>query len=254
MATIDLVVTDDVAEIVLSRPEKKNALRNEEWTLLRETFERTAGLPVRCVLLRGEGEDFCAGWDLSQAQVGEVDAAHIIREVVNPALSAIRCFEKPTIAAVKGACLGGGLGIALACDIVLAADTAKLGSPFRNIGIMPDSGAHYFLRERLGHHKASQLIYTGKLMDGNEAHRLGLVCEVRPAASVLEQARTMAAQVASGPTASFVASKRILLEGAGYEQTLALEAGGQAAIFRTADSAEGISAFLEKRKPVFVGR
>lgn len=253
MATIELAVTGDVAEIVLNRPERKNALRNEDWELLRETMEHASARAVRCVLVRGEGEDFCAGWDLGQASGGGVDAAHVVGDIVNPTLRAIKTFEKPTIAAVKGACVGGGLGIAMACDIVIAADTAALGSPFRNIGILPDSGAHYFLRQRLGHHKASQLIYTGAMIDGNEAHRLGLVCEVRPAASLLDEARVMAVKVASGPTAAFVASKRILLCEPGYEEALSLEAAGQAEIFATADAMEGISAFLQKRKPNFMG-
>ncbi|WP_137388526.1 enoyl-CoA hydratase/isomerase family protein [Rhodoligotrophos defluvii] len=254
MGTIDLFVAEDaVGEIVFNRPDKKNALRNEDWRLLREQLERASTLPLRCLLLRGAGEDFCAGWDLGQAR-GEVDPADVINGFVNPALQTIRTFAKPTIAAVTGACLGGGLGIAMACDVVLAADTARLGSPFRNIGLLPDSGAHYVLRERLGHHKASQLIYTGKMIDGCEAARLGLVCEVYPAASLLEEARKMAAVIASGPTASFMASKRILLQPADYDETLAREAEGQARIFATADAKEGISAFLQKRKPVFVGQ
>lgn len=254
MGAIQLFVTDGVAEIVLNRPDKKNALRNEDWASMREVLSRVADSPVRCVVVRGAEEDFCAGWDLDQAKGALVDPGHVIGTYVNPLLAALRSLEKPTIAAVKGVCVGGGLGIALACDIVLAADTATLGSPFRNIGILPDSGMHFFLRERLGHHKASQIIFTGRMFDGAEAYRLGLVCEVHPADRLLEEARAMAAAIATGPTASFLVSKRILLAGAGYDETIALEKDGQVQVFMTDDAAEGIGAFLQKRKPAFSGR
>lgn len=254
MSAIELFVTNDVAEIVLNRPDKKNALRNEDWASMREALSRVAGLPVRCLVVRGAEDNFCAGWDLGQAAGARVDAGHVIGVYVNPLLAALRSLEKPTIAAVKGVCVGGGLGIALACDIVLAADTATLGSPFRNIGILPDSGIHYFLRERLGHHKASQIIFTGRMFDGAEAHRLGMVCEVHPAGRLLDEARAMANAIAAGPTTAFLASKRILLAGADYPQTLELEKEEQVRIFDTDDAAEGIGAFLLKRKPVFSGR
>lgn len=254
MAAVELEVHGDVAEIVLNRPDKKNALRDEDWLLLRDVVGQAERSPARCVLFRGAGDSFCAGWDLSQADAAQVDARKTVGEIVNPALVAIRNLRLPTIAAASGACVGGGLGIAMACDIVLAAEDARFGSPFRNIGILLDSGGHHFLRERLGHYKASQLIYTGKLIDGREAHRIGLVCEVYPAARLLDEARAMAAGIAGGPTAAFVLSKKIMMSGADYKETLALEADGQAEIFATQDAAEGLRAFREKRKPTFIGR
>jgi len=254
MAEIDIAFTDDIAEIVLNRPEKKNALRSQDWLLLREIVGELEKSAARCAIVRGAGGAFCAGWDLAQTAGGEVDAFRVVSEVVNPALLAIRNVAIPTLASVEGACVGGGLGIALACDIVLAAENAVMGSPFRNIGILPDSGAHYFLRERLGHHKACELIYTGRMIDGSEASRLGLVNAALPQGRLEGRTRDLAELISTGPTAALMASKRLLLEGGSYEETLHKEAIAQAEIFRTTDATEGLAAFLEKRTPDFTGR
>jgi 2-(1,2-epoxy-1,2-dihydrophenyl)acetyl-CoA isomerase len=255
MTSILLTRTGAVAEVVLNRPEKKNALRNADWQLLRRTMESLGAEadPARCVLVRGEGGCFSAGHDLSGADARVLDARETITEYVNTALLAVRDIGIPTIAAVAGPCVGGGLGIAMACDIVLAADDAVIGSPFRNIGIMLDAGGHYFLRDRVGHHKASQIIYTGRMFSGREAFDMGLVCEAYAPDALLKEARALAQRIADGPTAAFAASKRILLEAGEYSETLAREAEEQAEIFKTTDAAEGLAAFNEKRKPVFVG-
>ena len=245
MTSILLTRTGAVAEVVLNRPEKKNALRNADWQLLRQTMETFGeeAEPVRCVLVRGEGGSFSAGHNLTGADARVLDAQETITEYVNPALLAIRDLGIPTIAAVAGPCVGGGLGIAMACDIVLAADDAVIGSPFRNIGIMLDAGGHYFLRDRLGHHKAAQIIYTGRMFSGREAFDMGLVCEAYAPDALLNEARALAQRIADGPTAAFAASKRVLLEAGGYAETLAREAGEQAKIFKTTDAAEGLAAF-----------
>ncbi len=256
MTSIQVTRSGAVAEVVLNRPEKKNALRNADWRLLRQTME-TLGAeadPVRCVLVRGEGGSFSAGHDLTGADARVLDARETITEYVNPALLAVRDIAIPTVAAVDGPCVGGGLGVAMACDIVLAADDAVLGSPFRNIGIMLDAGGHYFLRDRLGHHKASQIIYTGRMFSGREAFDMGLVCEAYAPDALLNEARALAERIADGPTAAFAASKRILLETSGYAESLAREADEQAEVFKTLDAAEGLAAFNEKRQPVFLGR
>lgn len=254
MSAIEVSRDQDVATILLSRPARKNALREEDWRALRDAALGLAQDPPRCVLVRGAGDAFCAGYDLSDADPKQMDAQRIIEESVNPALQALRRLPAPTVAAVHGACVGGGLGIAMACDIVLGAETATFGSPFRAIGFVADSGAHHFLRERLGRHKAAQMIFTGAMIDGREAHRLGLICETFAEDALFPGAAALAAQIASGPTAALVASKRILLADAGYDETLRLEAEAQAAAFRTDDAAEGVAAFRAKRKPVFTGR
>ncbi len=254
MSAIEVTRQENVATILLTRPDRRNALREEDWRALRDAVQDLEQDPPRCVLVRGAGDAFCAGYDLSDADPKQMDALRIIEDSVNPALQALRRLSVPTVAAVHGACVGGGLGIAMSCDIVLASEAARFGSPFRNIGFVADSGAHHFLRERLGHHKAAQLIFTGAMIDGDEAHRLGLICDVFADDALFPAADALAGQIASGPTAALAASKRILLADADYDETLQLEAVAQAASFRTDDASEGVLAFRQKRRPVFTGR
>jgi enoyl-CoA hydratase/carnithine racemase len=167
-------------------------------------------------------------------------------------------FPAPSFAAVHGPCLGIGLGLALACDVVYVADDAKIGSPFARIGAVLDSGAHSFFVRRLGSHRALELIYTGTLISGREAEAWGLVNRSMDKAILLERVRATAAAIAQGPTAAFLESKRIVRrienEGLGLAEVLRSEAKAQGAASRTADYREGISAFQSKRSPRFVGR
>jgi len=159
---------------------------------------------------------------------------------------------------VHGACLGAGLGIALGCDVVYIADDAKIGSPFARIGAVLDSGGHSFFVSRLGAHRALELIYTGRLLSGAEAAQLGLVNRSMPKDSLMAETRKVAAQVASGPTAAFMQSKRLVRrideEAMGLFAVLKCEAQAQGAAGKTADYKEGISAFQQKRAPKFVGK
>ena len=165
----------------------------------------------------------------------------------------------PTIAAVHGACLGTGLGLALACDIVYAADDARIGSPFARIGAVLDSGAHAAFVSRVGPHRALELIYTGRLLSGREAAEWGLVeSQRRRGRPGPPHSRDGSHSIARGPTAAFLESKRIVRRihrrvsvAAGL---LAAEAAAQGRASRTHDYQDGISAFQEKRKPSFTGR
>ena len=251
MPEIEVTYDGAVARVLLNRPNKRNALRAEDWGTLRHEIERL-DTAVRCVVVTGAGEAFCAGWDIGQSE-GEVDAIGLVRNV-NRTLRAIRALPVPTVAAVAGDCVGGGFGLAFSCDMVVAEETARFGVPFGRIGLIPDTGAHHLLRERLGHHKASQLIYTGDLIDGREADRLGLLSELCPAGTLAEYTADLAGRIASGPTAAFRISKAILQSGAGYDETLDLEAEGQGRAYATADAREGLASFLEKRAPRFEGR
>lgn len=244
---------DAVCEIVLDRPGRMNALRDEDFVALTAIVEDVAKSEARAVLIHGANGAFCAGRDISTTDAAALDAEALIRREINPLFRVIRAIPVPTIAAVEGVCLGGGFGIAFACDIVLAAEDARLGSPFRNLGLIPDSGTHHHLLDVLGHHRASELIYTGRLMSGTEAAALGLVNRACPKDELLACARAMAQEIARGPTAAFRASKLILQRAGTFDEVLDQEAEGQGRIVPTRDGIEGFAAFQQKRRPRFVG-
>jgi len=256
--SVDLSVEGGLAEIVLNRPEKMNALNAAMMDELNGALERATSQGVRAMMIRGEGPAFSAGRDLADARPGDEDAEEIIETTINPIIKRIVAFPAPTFAAVHGACLGAGLGIALGCDVVYIADDAKIGSPFARIGAVLDSGGHSFFVSRLGTHRALELIYAGRLLSGAEAAQLGLVNRSMPKESLVEETRKIAAQVAQGPTAAFMQSKRLVRrideEALGLFAVLRCEAQAQGAAGRSADYKEGISAFQQKRAPKFVGR
>jgi 2-(1,2-epoxy-1,2-dihydrophenyl)acetyl-CoA isomerase len=256
--SVDLTVEGGLAEIVLNRPDKMNALSVAMAAELNSALERATTQGVRALMIRGEGPAFSAGRDLAEAQPGVEDAEAIIEESVNPLIKRIVAFPAPTFAAVHGACLGFGLGIALGCDVVYAADDAKIGSPFARIGAVLDSGGHSFFVSRLGSNRALELIYSGRLLSGSEAATLGLVNRSFSRDTVLDETRKLAMQAAQGPTAAFMESKRLVRrideEGLGLFAVLKCEARSQGVAARTEDYKEGISAFQQKRAPKFVGR
>jgi 2-(1,2-epoxy-1,2-dihydrophenyl)acetyl-CoA isomerase len=256
--SVDLSVEGGLAEIVLNRPEKLNALNDAMMAELNGALERAASQGVRALMIRGEGPAFCAGRDLADAHPGTEDGEEILEATINPLVKRIVAFQAPTFAAVHGACLGAGLGIALGCDVVYIADDAKIGSPFARIGAVLDSGGHSFFVSRLGAHRALELIYTGRLLSGAEAAEIGLVNRSMPKDELVAETRKLASQVAQGPTAAFMQSKRLVRrideEAMGLFAVLRCEAQAQGAAGRTADYKEGISAFQQKRAPKFVGK
>jgi 2-(1,2-epoxy-1,2-dihydrophenyl)acetyl-CoA isomerase len=253
MKAIDRIADGAVHEIILNRPDKMNALGNPEFQALAAMAETLADGGARAVILRGLGRAFCTGQDIATLDPAVTDAERMIREGVNRAIQAVHAIPVPTIAAVHGHCLGGGFGLAFACDIVLAAEDARFGSPFGKIGCVADSATHYHLRQRLGHHLASELIYTGRLITGREAAERGLINASCPADRLLVEARALAAAIAQGPTLAFRESKRILQSDAGFTATLDAEAIAQGRNIQTRDGAEGFRAFQEKRPPHFTG-
>jgi enoyl-CoA hydratase/carnithine racemase len=167
-------------------------------------------------------------------------------------------FPAPTFAVAHGACLGVGLGLLIATDVVYVADTAKIGSPFANLGATLDSGGHALFYERLGAHKTLDLIYTGRLMTGAEAVQSGLFSRAFPADEVLTQAMDAARAASRGATRAFLASKELVRalrdERLGLWDSLDAENRAQAALCDTDDYREGFAAFQEKRRPQFTGR
>ncbi len=245
-----------VAEIHLDRPDRLNSLDAAMVADFHRALDEVGD--ARAVLITAAGRAFSAGRDLTDAEPLTEDAEAILRDLFNPLLQRLADLDVPTIAAVQGACLGVGLGIAFACDLVVVADDARIGSPFARIGAVLDSGGHRYLVERLGPHRALELIYTGRLLSGTEAAAIGLVNRSVPADALADEARALAQAIAAGPTESFRESKRLVRalapESMQLAAVLAAEGAAQGRIARSADYAEGITAFQEKRQSTFTGR
>lgn len=259
---IEITVADGVAEIVLNAPEKLNALDEQaldELTAAYAEAERLAEAgDVRALVLRGEGRAFCAGRDISGVDPRDDDVLGYLGGRVQPLLERMAAFPAPTFAIAHGACLGVGLGLLVASDIVYVADTAKIGSPFANLGATLDSGGHALFVERLGAHRTMDLIVTGRLMTGAEAVAAGLFSQAFPADEVTDATRSAARAAASGATQAFIASKSLVAslrdDRLGLWASMADENRAQAALCDTDDYREGFAAFQQKRRPVFTGR
>jgi 2-(1,2-epoxy-1,2-dihydrophenyl)acetyl-CoA isomerase len=253
-----LSIDNGVAEMVLNRPDKMNAMNLAMVHDLAEALDQAEAGGARALLVRGEGRAFCSGRDLADADPLHEDGEAILRDIFNPLLLRMAGVAIPTVAAVQGACLGTGLGLALACDIVYAADDARIGSPFARIGAVLDSGAHAAFVSRVGPHRALELVYTGRLLSGREAEQWGLVNRSVGGADLLRRTRELATSIARGPTAAFLESKRLVRtiadEHPSFREVLAEEAAAQGRASHTHDYKDGISAFQEKRKPSFTGR
>lgn len=251
-----------VAEIVLDNTAALNALNDQAVADLGAAVEEIAGLcdqgVVRAVLVRGQGRAFCAGRDIAGVDPATDDALAYLEGAVTPVLKALSALPVPVFAAVQGACLGVGLGLAIACDIVYVGQKAKVGSPFKNLGCTLDSGGHYLLVERLGYHRAMDLIVSGELISGVQAVEAGLFSRVVADEELLEVTRAAAVAAASGPTAAFAASKQIVAglrdRSLGLWESMSQENRLQADLCaNTQDYAEGFRAFQEKRAPHFSG-
>lgn len=255
--TVGYSLDAGLAEIVLDRPDVLNSIDPQTAAAIVEAVDRAESDGARVVLVRGEGRAFSAGRDLRGAEPLTEDARAILADVFNPVIQRVADIAVPTFAAVQGACLGVGLGLALACDVVVVAEDAKIGSPFARIGAVLDSGAHLAFVQRLGTHRALELVYTGRLLSGAEAAAWGLVNRAVPADELLDAVRDMATTVAAGPTMAFRQSKtivrRIVTDGLDLPAVLAAEADAQGAVAGGADYVEGFTAFAEKRAPSFGG-
>lgn len=258
---IDLNIADGIAEVVLNAPDKMNALDPEALAALGTAYDDAAAAAsrgeVRALLLRGEGRGFCAGRDISGVDPADDDVLGYLGDRVTPLLQKMASFPAPTFVAVQGACLGVGLGLAIATDVVYVAENAKIGSPFANLGATLDSGGHWLFAERLGTHRTLDLIYTAELISGADAVASGLFSRAMPAETLLEDTRGIVAKVASGATGAFLASKDLVAQirdqRLGLWESMADENQAQADLCGTADYAEGFAAFQQKRKPVFRG-
>jgi enoyl-CoA hydratase/carnithine racemase len=254
---IDLTIDDGLAEITLNGPKKLNSLDAAGLEELGNAYRQAADAGVRALLLRGEGRAFCAGRDISQVDAANDDGTAFLRDVVTPVLRSIAEFPAPTFAAVQGGCLGIGLGLAIATDVVYVGEKSMFGSPFAALGAALDSGGHALFFERLGAHRALDLIYTGDMMSGADAVTAGLFSRAVPDDELLDFTREKARAAASGATQAFLASKRMIGqlrdERIGMWASVEAENIAQGDLGRTTDYAEGFRSFQEKRKPVFTG-
>lgn len=259
---ISLTIADGVAEVVLDAPGKLNAVDPSALAELSQAYDDAAAAAsrgeVRALLLRGVGRAFCAGRDISAVDPADDDVLGYLGGLVTPLMRKMAAFPAPTFAAAQGAALGVGLGLLLATDVVYVADTAKVGSPFANLGATLDSGGHWYFTERLGMHRTLDLVYTGELLSGEEAVRAGLFSRSFPAEELLGRTRDVVARVAQGATGAFVASKELVAQirdrRLGLWDSMDDENRAQAALCDSDDYREGFKAFQEKRKPVFSGK
>ena len=252
-------IDSGVMKITLNRPDVLNSFTLAMSQELRKALEAARGdKSVRAVLITGAGRGFCAGQDLTDvppAVEGRMDLGTTVRQTYNPLISLIRKLEKPVVCAVNGVAAGAGANLAIACDIVIASETASFIQSFAKIGLIPDSGGTFFLPRAVGLPMAKALMMLGEKITATRAAEIGMIYKVVPADSLEAEAMKIANQLAEMPTKGLGFTKRALNASLSndlqaqldVEEELQREAG------RTADFIEGVAAFNEKRKPTFRG-
>jgi 2-(1,2-epoxy-1,2-dihydrophenyl)acetyl-CoA isomerase len=252
---VEIDVRDRIARITLNRPDAGNALNLELARALREAAEGLRGSDVGAVILTGAGRSFCVGGDLhymrAAAEVG--DAVLRLASQFHGAIEALSALDAPVICAVRGAAAGGGMSLAIAGDIVLAAESAHFTMAYTAIGFPPDGGSSWTLPRLIGRRRAAELMLLNERLDAAAAHDLGLVTRVVPDDALDAEAGALARRLADGPIRAHGAVKRLLRESAtrGFTEQMAEEARTIAALAAAPDGREGVAAFLEKRRPRF---
>ncbi len=256
----DTVLVDDHdgwVKITLNRPARLNSLNVDLHLALRAALD--AARQSRAVLITGAGRGFCAGQDLGERNPDSgdwpPDLGAMLRDYFNPLIQQVSALPVPVVCAVNGVAAGAGASLALACDIVLAARSAKFIQAFSKIGLAPDAGASWLLPARIGQARALALALTGAPVSAEQAADCGMIWECHDDAALMPAAEALVSQLAAGPTAAYAATKSLVRDAAGnsLSDQLDAEAAAQQALGRSADYAEGVRAFLAKRPARFGG-
>ncbi|MCJ1900903.1 MULTISPECIES: 2-(1,2-epoxy-1,2-dihydrophenyl)acetyl-CoA isomerase PaaG [Paracoccus] len=259
--TVLTALADGVLTLTLNRPDKLNSFNEEMHLALRAGIQRAHDdAAVRAVLLTGAGRGFCAGQDLGDRDPRNggpaPDLGQTLETFYNPTLRLIRVLEKPVVCAVNGVAAGAGANIAFACDIVLAAKSARFIQAFAKIGLVPDAGGSWSLARILGEPRAKALTLTAEPLSAEKAAEWGLIWKTVEDEALMDEATALAKSLAAGPTLGLGLTKRLIQAAAttSLEEQLDLERDCQRRAGHSADYAEGVAAFLEKRKPEFRGQ
>ena len=246
-----------VAVLTLDRPERLNAMADPMWDALHEHLVRIAADDeVRAVVLTGAGRAFCSGGDVTGMAKSDIVSGRVRSQRRHRTVTALYTLEKPVIAAVRGPIYGIGNALALACDLVVASDTAKFSMAFKKVGVVPDGGAVFFLTQHLGIARAKDLVYTARVVPADEALRLGLVMRVVPDDRLDQEARALAQEMAESATYALALAKKMFqsMYVPTLEQLMEMETLASGVARLTHDHKEGVEAFKEKRPPKFLGK
>jgi 2-(1,2-epoxy-1,2-dihydrophenyl)acetyl-CoA isomerase len=257
----DTVVVDRqaaVATITLNDPDQRNALTHAtKEALVDAVTDVGADEQIRAVVLTGAGSAFCVGQDLEEHVValdgGASEAFATVAAHYSPIVRGLLTMPKPVIAAVAGACVGAGLGLALACDHRVFAAGSKLGTAFTGIGLTFDSGLSWTLPRAVGDARARELVLFGRIFSAEEAVAWGIAGEIVEPGAVLTRATDLAARLAAGPTVAYAHSKQLLIADGSLDGALEAEAAAQTACGATADHAAAVAAFMARETPTFSG-
>lgn len=256
--TVLLQKENGIGYITFNRPDKYNSFNREMAFAFQAHLDDCASDDtVRCIYVTGSGKGFCAGQDLAETpDPNNVDFEKIVSEHYNPIINRLRNIEKPILAAVNGVAAGAGANIALACDIVVATQSASFIQAFSKIGLIPDSAGTFFLPRYIGMQRAAALMMLGDKVTANEAVAMGMIYKAFADDSFEASAKQMAQILANMPTKGIGLTKRLLNQSYNnnLDEQVALEMRVQVEAGNTEDFVEGVNAFIEKRKPVFKGK
>jgi 2-(1,2-epoxy-1,2-dihydrophenyl)acetyl-CoA isomerase len=256
-STILFTLEGGIARLTLNRPDRLNNFTAEMHGEVAQALEQTEREGARVLVITGAGRGFCAGQDLSDPSIAAgADLGETLERNYNPLIRRIAALPAPVVCAVNGVAAGAGANLALACDIVLAARSARFIQSFAAIGLIPDSGGTFLLPKLAGQARALGLALTGEPISAEKAEAIGLIWRCVDDEALATETEALAGKLAAAPTCGLAEAKRLIRAGwaASLEAALAAEREAQSALGRTADYAEGVAAFTQKRPPRFVGR